>query len=138
MISILIKITYVIITIQTRIRINIINLTSLSSELGADVFEFSSGSFSLLFGFILSLLLRLGGTGGGVFSDSDGVGEKPKFKWTDFGDNTGGGERYGGGCLESDCNELRESMDEECGKPVAKDENDVALLRPGSGDAIGE
>ena len=34
--------------------------------------------------------------------------------------------------------EHNESTDDACGIPVANDEKDVALLRPGSGDAIGE
>lgn len=78
-----------------------------------------SNSFSLLANFILSELLRRGGTGGGVQSlkstdDSDEeVVIVDKLRVGILEPKTGGGDRYGGGCFEPDWNELSESTDDD-------------------------
>ncbi len=85
----------------------------------------SWASFSLLSSFILSELRRRGGTGGGVLStedsenDGDGIGLLKVWVGT-----TGGGERYGGGCLDKDGMELKESMEGDSGAPATNEEKE--------------
>lgn len=99
-----------------------------------------SSSFSLLLNLILSELLRLGGTGGGVFSieDSDEDGDMQEIELPTFESWTGGGERYGGGCLDPDGIELSESIEVDRGTPEDNDENDDEWLRPRSNEVAGE